>query len=133
MNQQPFSPWDIQNIYQRLRNRFVVSSSKDWVHLYRSSSGLLNITVVSDQFRGISYSDRRIQVNEIVQSSTGSLSLYTQDWETGITRMRTAAAMAELLQKRYKVKFSQVLFFPLSWVLSVLCEDVRVCAACCGF
>ncbi|RFP62954.1 MAG: ParA family protein [Limnothrix sp. CACIAM 69d] len=79
MNQQPFSPWDIQNIYQRLRDRFVAGSSKDWVHLYRSSSGLLNITVVSDQFRGISYADRRAQVNGIVQSPTGSLSLYTQD------------------------------------------------------
>lgn len=79
MSHQSFSPWDIQNIYQRLRDRFVTSSSKDWVHLYRSSSGLLNITVVSDQFRSISYSDRRAQVNKIVQSPTGALSLYTQD------------------------------------------------------
>jgi len=79
MNQKLFESWDIQTIYQQLVERFVANASTDWVHLYRSPSGFLNITVVSDQFRGTSHSDRRAQVNEIVQSPTGFLSLYTQD------------------------------------------------------
>lgn len=79
MNQKLSESWDIQTIYQQVVERFVANASTDWVHLYRSPSGLLNITVVSDQFRGTSHSDRRAQVNEIVQSPTGFLSLYTQD------------------------------------------------------
>ena len=75
----------ISEIKKKLINYYINTKSNDnlftknasWIYAYRSVSGLTNITVVSDRFEGLSHQDRRLQVQQLVNCPTGSLSLYT--------------------------------------------------------
>jgi len=63
-------------------NQYVQNPQKEWVHLNISTSGLLNLTIVSDQFVGLSMPQRKEQTSSLLQSqvphlSPGFLSLYT--------------------------------------------------------
>jgi cellulose biosynthesis protein BcsQ len=59
-----------------------VQKSEEWVDLNISTSGLLNMTIVSNRFVGLSMPQRKAQMSELLQSrlphlSPGFLSLYT--------------------------------------------------------
>jgi len=59
-----------------------VQSPQEWYDLNLSTSGLLNLTIVSERFDGIPLQQRREQIREILRHlnapiSTGFLSLYT--------------------------------------------------------
>jgi len=63
-------------------NQYVQNPQKEWVHLNISTSGLLNLTIVSDRFVGLSMPQRKEQTSSLLQSqvphlSPGFLSLYT--------------------------------------------------------
>ena len=63
-------------------NQYVQNPQKEWVDLNISTSGLLNLTIVSDRFVGLSMPQRKEQISSLLQSqvphlSPGFLSLYT--------------------------------------------------------
>jgi stress-induced morphogen len=67
---------------QRITTQYVQNTGEEWVDLNISTSGLLNLTIVSDRFVGLSLPQRQDQVSALLQSqvphlSPGFLSLYT--------------------------------------------------------
>ncbi|MBP0018464.1 MAG: ParA family protein [Cyanobacteria bacterium SBLK] len=71
--------WPKRELYQKLTNVYE-QKSEEWVDFNISTSGLLNLTIVSDRFRGFSMSERREEIQTILQEFTPSLgfiSLYT--------------------------------------------------------
>ena len=63
-------------------NQYVQNPQKEWVDLNISTSGLLNLTIVSDRFVGLSIPQRQEQTSSLLHShvphlSPGFLSLYT--------------------------------------------------------
>jgi cellulose biosynthesis protein BcsQ/stress-induced morphogen len=66
---------------QRITTQYVQNPGEEWVDLNISTSGLLNLTIVSDRFVGLSLHQRQDQVSALLQSqvphlSPGFLSLY---------------------------------------------------------
>ncbi len=65
-----------------ITNKYVQNPPKDWVDVNISTSGLLNLTIVSDRFIGLSMPQRKAEISSLLQShlphlSPGFLSLYT--------------------------------------------------------
>jgi len=64
-------------------NQYVQNPQKEWVDLNISTSGLLNLTIVSDRFVGLSMPQRKEQISSLLKKSQvphlspGFLSLYT--------------------------------------------------------
>ncbi len=76
----------MQTIWQiDLKQQFTdhyVKSSQEWIDLNISTSGLVNLTIVSDRFMGLSMPERRNQVQSSLhqaQHCSGFISLYTVD------------------------------------------------------
>lgn len=72
--------WQL-SLKQHITDQYV-RNSPEWVDLNISTSGLLNLTIVSDGFVGLSRPERKKQISELLQSrlphlSPGFLSLYT--------------------------------------------------------
>ncbi|MTJ29290.1 ParA family protein [Aphanizomenon sp. UHCC 0183] len=66
---------------QKITNQYV-QKSQEWVDVNISTSGLLNLTIVSDRFISLSIPQRKEQISNLLQSqvphlSPGFLSLYT--------------------------------------------------------
>ena len=66
---------------QKITNQYE-QKSQEWVDVNISTSGLLNLTIVSDRFIGLSIPQRKEQISNLLQSQdrlfrTGFLSLYT--------------------------------------------------------
>ena len=66
---------------QKITNQYV-QKSQEWVDVNISTSGLLNLTIVSDRFISLSIPQRKEQISNLLQSQdrlfrTGFLSLYT--------------------------------------------------------
>ncbi|WP_233455453.1 MULTISPECIES: BolA family transcriptional regulator [Nostocales] len=66
---------------QKITNQYV-QKSQEWVDVNISTSGLLNLTIVSDRFIGLSIPQRKEQISNLLKSqvphlSPGFLSLYT--------------------------------------------------------
>ncbi|NES88717.1 ParA family protein, partial [Okeania sp. SIO2B9] len=66
---------------QNIKNQYV-QNSQEWVDVNISTSGLLNLTLVSDRFFGLSIPHRKEQISNLLKSqvphlSPGFLSLYT--------------------------------------------------------
>ncbi|MGB8346522.1 MAG: AAA family ATPase, partial [Ktedonobacteraceae bacterium] len=66
-----------------------IRKPEEWFDFDLSLSGLLNITIVSAGFKGLSLEERREQIGDMLRqiqapSSTGFLSLYTPDEATSI-------------------------------------------------
>ncbi|XWU44555.1 MAG: AAA family ATPase [Dolichospermum sp. UKL202] len=66
---------------QAITNQYV-QNSQEWVDVNISTSGLLNLTIVSDRFIGLSIPQRKEQISNLLKSqvphlSPGFLSLYT--------------------------------------------------------
>lgn len=71
-----------QGLLKREITDYYVQSSKEWVDVNISTSGLLNLTIVSDRFVGLSISQRKDRVLSFLHQlqvplSPGFLSLYT--------------------------------------------------------
>lgn len=67
---------------QEIRNQYVHNKSHEWVDINISTSGLLNLTIVSNHFLGLSIPQRKEQIFDLLKSqsfdvSPGFLSLYT--------------------------------------------------------
>jgi cellulose biosynthesis protein BcsQ/stress-induced morphogen len=67
---------------QDITQKYVQNPPKDWVDVNISTSGLLNLTIVSDRFIGLSMPQRKAEISSLLQShlphlSPGFLSLYT--------------------------------------------------------
>lgn len=67
---------------QDITNKYVQNLPKDWVDVNISTSGLLNLTIVSDRFIGLSMPQRKAEISSLLQShlphlSPGFLALYT--------------------------------------------------------
>ncbi|MFM6114872.1 MAG: ParA family protein [Sphaerospermopsis kisseleviana] len=67
---------------QEIRNQYVHNKSQEWVDINISTSGLLNLTIVSNYFLGLSIPQRKEQIFDLLKSqsldvSPGFLSLYT--------------------------------------------------------
>jgi len=74
--------WQIL-LKQGIKNQYV-QKSQEWVDVNISTSGLLNLTIVSDRFIGLSISQRQEQIYNLLKSqvphlSPGFLSLYTPE------------------------------------------------------
>ncbi|MBD2392546.1 AAA family ATPase [Aphanizomenon flos-aquae NRERC-008] len=74
--------WQIL-LKQGIKNQYV-EKSQEWVDVNISTSGLLNLTIVSDRFIGLSISQRQEQISNLLKSqvphlSPGFLSLYTPE------------------------------------------------------
>lgn len=74
--------WQIL-LKQGIKNQYV-QKSKEWVDVNISTSGLLNLTIVSDRFIGLSIPQRKEQISNLLKSQnrpsrTGFLSLYTPE------------------------------------------------------
>ncbi|MDB9474205.1 P-loop ATPase, Sll1717 family [Dolichospermum circinale] len=74
--------WQIL-LKQGIKNQYV-QKSQEWVDVNISTSGLLNLTIVSDCFIGLSISQRQEQIYNLLKSqvphlSPGFLSLYTPE------------------------------------------------------
>ncbi|MFN6392900.1 MAG: ParA family protein, partial [Aphanizomenon sp.] len=74
--------WQIL-LKQGIKNQYV-EKSQEWVDVNISTSGLLNLTIVSDRFIGLSISQRQEQIYNLLKSqvphlSPGFLSLYTPE------------------------------------------------------
>lgn len=72
--------WQV-SLKQHLTEQYV-RKSPEWLDVNISTSGLLNLTVVSDRFVGLSMPDRKEQISTLLQSqlphlSPGFISLYT--------------------------------------------------------
>ena len=72
--------WQL-SLKQHITDQYV-RNSPEWVDLNISTSGLLNLTIVSDGFVGLSRPERKKQISSLLQShvphlSPGFLSLYT--------------------------------------------------------
>ncbi len=72
--------WQL-SLKQHITKQYV-RNSPEWVDLNISTSGLLNLTIVSNHFVGLSLPQRKAQISELLQSrlphlSPGFLSLYT--------------------------------------------------------
>lgn len=72
--------WQV-SLKQQITNQYV-QNSLEWVDVNISTSGLLNLTIVSDRFVGLSMPQRKDQISSLIQSqvphlSPGFLSLYT--------------------------------------------------------
>ncbi len=72
--------WQIL-LKQGIKNQYV-QKSQEWVDVNISTSGLLNLTIVSDRFISLSIPQRKEQISNLLQSqvphlSPGFLSLYT--------------------------------------------------------
>jgi MinD-like ATPase involved in chromosome partitioning or flagellar assembly len=68
---------------QKITNQYV-QKSQEWVDVNISTSGLLNLTIVSDRFIGLSIPQRKEQISNLLKSQnrpsrTGFLSLYTPE------------------------------------------------------
>ena len=66
---------------QKITNQYV-QKSQEWVDVNISTSGLLNLTIVSDRFISLSIPQRKEQISNLLKSqvphlSPGFLSLYT--------------------------------------------------------
>lgn len=72
--------WQV-SLKQQITNQYV-QNSLEWVDVNISTSGLLNLTIVSDRFVGLSMPQRKDQISSLIQSqvphlSPGFLSLHT--------------------------------------------------------
>ncbi len=72
--------WQIL-LKQEIKNQYV-QNSQEWVDVNISTSGLLNLTIVSDRFISLSIPQRKEQISNLLKSqvphlSPGFLSLYT--------------------------------------------------------
>jgi len=72
--------WQI-SLKQQIKNQYM-QNPQDWVDVNISTSGLLNLTIVSDRFADLPISQRKEQIFNLIQSqvphlSPGFLSLYT--------------------------------------------------------
>ena len=68
---------------QEIKSQYV-QKSQEWVDVNISTSGLLNLTIVSDRFIGLSIPQRKEQISNLLKSQnrpsrTGFLSLYTPE------------------------------------------------------
>ncbi len=73
--------WQI-SLKQDIKNQYVQNPQKEWVDLIISTSGLLNLTIISDRFISLSMPQRKEEISTLLQShvphlSPGFLSLYT--------------------------------------------------------
>lgn len=58
---------------QRITTQYVQNTGEEWVDLNISTSGLLNLTIVSDRFVGLSLPQRQDQVSTLLQSQVPHL------------------------------------------------------------
>lgn len=71
--------WKIE-LKQQLADIYIRNVPEEWVDLNISTSGLLNLTIVSDQLHGLSTSQRKDALQSVLhefQASPGFISLYT--------------------------------------------------------
>lgn len=71
------------NIRKRLGKSYI-QSEQDWFDMYFSTAGHVDLTVVSNRFIGLSYVERRVQIQELFKElgtipEIGMLFLYTPD------------------------------------------------------
>lgn len=70
------------SLKQHIQSEYVQKPPQEWVDINISTSGLLNLTLVSDRFVGLSIPQRKDQISTLLKSqiphlSPGFLSLYT--------------------------------------------------------
>ena len=66
--------WQIL-LKQEITNQYV-HNSQEWVDLNISTSGLLNLTIVSDRFINLSIPQRKEQISNLLQSQVPHLSVW---------------------------------------------------------
>jgi cellulose biosynthesis protein BcsQ len=76
-----------------------VQSEQDWFDIYFSTAGHVDLTIVSNQFAGLSYVERENQIHEIfkeleISLETGMLFLYTRD-EAQILQIKPLPKVSE--------------------------------------
>ncbi|AFY72236.1 ATPase involved in chromosome partitioning [Synechococcus sp. PCC 7502] len=71
--------WQV-SLKHQLIDIYVQNPSSEWAEINISTSGLLNLTIVSDRFKGLSFSQRRDNLQNVLNQfkiSQGFISLYT--------------------------------------------------------
>ena len=81
---------------KHIQDRYIQNSEEEWCDFTLSTSGLLNITIVSERFAKIPLSQRDEQIRELLHeanapTTTGFLSLYTTSEADAMALSRPAA------------------------------------------